>query len=107
MKKKPFSRCAGSPKRSAEIFALEGVDFTLNRGEIHGLVGENGAGKSTLMKIIAGAQTDFQGTMTIDGAPCISNPRMTPCGLASAWFIRNSVLFRTSRWRRICSSDAS
>ena len=59
----------GISKSFGGTFALEGVDFTLDRGEIHGLVGENGAGKSTLMKIIAGAQSDFQGTMMIDGEP--------------------------------------
>ena len=59
----------GITKSFGGVFALHDVDFTLNRGEIHGLVGENGAGKSTLMKIIAGALTDFQGAMLIDGAP--------------------------------------
>ena len=65
----PILALCGITKSFGGVLALQGVDFTLNRGEIHGLVGENGAGKSTLMKIIAGAQTDFQGAMLIDGAP--------------------------------------
>ncbi|MBC9882153.1 sugar ABC transporter ATP-binding protein [Bradyrhizobium sp. INPA01-394B] len=48
--------------------AIENVDFTLRRGEIHGLVGENGAGKSTLTKVMAGVVTLTSGVMTIDGS---------------------------------------
>src|ERR1700733_5592500 len=49
------------------VAALRQVDFALQPGEIHGLVGENGAGKSTLMKIIAGVHHNYDGTLTLDG----------------------------------------
>jgi ribose transport system ATP-binding protein len=54
-------------KHFGGVLALRDVSFSLERGEIHGLVGENGAGKSTMMKIIAGVHTDCEGTMKLDG----------------------------------------
>lgn len=57
----------GVTKRFGGATALDGVDFELMPGEIHGLLGENGAGKSTLMKILSGFQAPDEGEMTLRG----------------------------------------
>ena len=49
--------------------ALDNVDFSVDRGEIHGLLGENGSGKSTLIKILAGYHVPDGGELTIAGTP--------------------------------------
>ena len=63
----PLLELVGIHKSFGGVAALTDVDFTLNAGEIHGLVGENGAGKSTTMKIIAGVHAEYQGTMRLAG----------------------------------------
>jgi monosaccharide-transporting ATPase len=62
-------RMEGIVKRFAGATALDGVDFTLRRGEVHALVGENGAGKSTLIKIMTGAYRRDGGRMWLEGQP--------------------------------------
>jgi len=47
--------------------ALREVDFGLERGRVHALVGENGAGKSTLVKILAGVEPPTGGRLLLDG----------------------------------------
>ena len=49
------------------VQALKGVDFKVERGEIHALLGENGAGKSTLMRILAGAERKDAGRILLGG----------------------------------------
>ncbi|HEY9307445.1 MAG TPA: sugar ABC transporter ATP-binding protein [Microbacterium sp.] len=49
------------------VLALDQVDFTLRRGEVHSLMGENGAGKSTLIKALTGVYQIDNGTIAVDG----------------------------------------
>ena len=49
------------------VRALDGVDFTLCKGDIHALMGENGAGKSTLIKVLTGVYPKDAGEITLEG----------------------------------------
>jgi ABC-type uncharacterized transport system ATPase subunit len=54
-------------KRFPGVLANDHINFTLHKGEIHGLLGENGAGKSTLMNIIYGLYNQDEGDILING----------------------------------------
>jgi simple sugar transport system ATP-binding protein len=65
----PVVRFEGITKRFGDVVANDGVDFTLNRGTVHALVGENGAGKTTLMNVLFGLYEPDAGTVYVDGEP--------------------------------------
>lgn len=54
-------------KREEAIAALDGVDFTVGRGEAFGVIGGNGSGKSTLLKLVAGMLKPSSGRIVVDG----------------------------------------
>jgi len=53
------------------VRALNNVDFTLRRGEVHALMGENGAGKSTLIKVLTGVYRMDGGSIALEGKPVV------------------------------------
>ena len=56
----------GISKSFPGVQALEDVDFSLKRGEIHAIVGENGAGKSTLIRVLTGVERPDQGVILLE-----------------------------------------
>jgi len=63
----PIVRMTGIVKQFPNVVALKGVDFSVQKGEVHSLVGENGAGKSTLMNILYGVLQPDLGEVYIHG----------------------------------------
>ena len=64
-----FLEMRGIVKRFPGVLALDHVNLSVRRGEVHALLGENGAGKSTLMKILSGAYSKDEGEILFDGQP--------------------------------------
>lgn len=76
MQTEPLLQMRGIVKEFPGVKALDQVDFTLLRGEIHALLGENGAGKSTLMKVLSGVYQKDGGEIKLDGQSVnITGPR--------------------------------
>ena len=73
---RPFIALSQISKRFGGTHALKDIDWSIDRGEVHCLVGENGSGKSTLIKILCGVHAPEQGGgITIDG---VAHERLTP-----------------------------
>jgi simple sugar transport system ATP-binding protein len=73
----PYLKLSGISKTyPGGVIANDDITFSVERGEIHGLIGENGAGKSTLMKILYGMEQPDSGDLWLDGQHVrIPNPQ--------------------------------
>lgn len=73
---KPILELKGITKRFPGVLANDKINLTLNKGEIHALLGENGAGKSTLMNILYGLYEPDEGEIFVEGKKInVSSPR--------------------------------
>ena len=62
-------KMTGVVKSFGGVKALQGVDLTFRRGEVHAVLGGNGAGKSTILKVLNGVYKPDAGTIVVDGVP--------------------------------------
>ena len=80
-------------KNYGGVRALRGVDFDLQAGEVHALLGENGAGKSTLIKVVTGAHQPNGGTIALAGSPVTDLTPATARALGIACIYQQPALF--------------
>ena len=80
----PLLEMRGITKRFPGVLANDSIDFDVQAGEIHALLGENGAGKSTLMKILFGLYAPDSGEVFLDGELSGCTHRRRPSPPASA-----------------------
>jgi ABC-2 type transport system ATP-binding protein len=58
-----------------EKIGASGIDFTVQRGEVLGLLGPNGSGKTTIMKMVTGCMPPSEGTVVVDGYDILDSPK--------------------------------
>ena len=75
MTAEPILSLSGVSKSYGAVRALQGVGFTVARGEVHAILGENGAGKSTTLKIIHGEVEPDEGEVRLAGKPSTAAER--------------------------------
>lgn len=87
----------GLEKTFPGVRALKGVQLTVNKGEVHSLMGENGAGKSTLIKVLTGIYQKNGGTIMFDGKEidCKTPIEANEVGISTIYQELNLVLFQT------------
>jgi ABC-2 type transport system ATP-binding protein len=70
----PIVTVDGLRKQFASVAAVDGLSFTVNRGEIFGLVGPDGAGKTTTMRMLAGVMQPDGGGIFVDSVDVVRDP---------------------------------
>lgn len=89
----PILECASVERRFGGLVAVTGVDFTIQPGEIFGLVGPNGSGKTTLTNAITGFYPPNVGTIKLHGRDIAGMPPDKVAGLGVARTFQNLALF--------------
>ena len=97
MTNEPLLRMQNIRKVFSGVVALDNVSLTLERGEVHSLVGENGAGKSTLIKVMTGAYARDGGEIFLEGKPVnFRTPEDAQrAGVVAVYQEVNLLMFRT------------
>ena len=75
------------------VQVLFGVSFTVERGEILGLLGTNGAGKSTVLRVLAGLESPARGSVTFDGRDVTALPAEKRCTSGVALVMGGKAVF--------------
>ncbi|MDH5477835.1 MAG: ATP-binding cassette domain-containing protein, partial [Nitrospinota bacterium] len=65
--KEPIVQGSGVVKRYADLTAVDGIDFSIRKGELFGFLGPNGAGKTSTIKMIQCFSPVTAGRITVDG----------------------------------------
>lgn len=73
--------------------AVDGIDFTLNPGEIHALIGPNGAGKTTFVSLLSGRRLPQSGTVTLAGTDITRLPAHARVRLGIAYTFQITSIF--------------
>jgi branched-chain amino acid transport system ATP-binding protein len=87
----PLLRTAGLTLRFGGLTALNGIDFTVRRGEIRAIIGPNGAGKSSFFNCLTGVLRPSAGSIVFGGAEIagLSPDRISRKGIARSYQITN------------------